>query len=258
VSQPAEQFAERFTDSLLEQRGPEVRARYLDTPQAGLYFPVGADVPESLTHLDLRTLLYQLLKDYLGPEVTVGSDQFVYFDAADPIRALAPDVYVQLQKQTLPVKSWKVWERGAPEVAVEILSESDSEELPWSKKLERYRSLGITELVRFDPEMSGAGALRVWHRVNDQLLERQIESLPVPSLVLNLSWAVAEAEGYPNALRFVVGPEKQLFPTRIEAQQVEAQRATVEAQRADSEALAREAAEVRVRELEALLRASKS
>jgi Uma2 family endonuclease len=237
------------------------RPRYLESVQSRLTFPESADVPESLLHLELRTLLYQLLKDHLGLECTVGSDQFVYYDAADPTRSLAPDVYVQKRKQSDWVRSWKVWERGAPELAVEILSESDAPELAWNVKLERYRSLGIRELVRFDARAEAAPPLRIWHRVQDDLLEREIESLPCPSLVLPLHWVVAPADGHPRALRIATGESgKPLVLTRREARdaesqraQQEAQRAQQEAQRAQQERAGREDAEARVRELERLL-----
>lgn len=86
----------------------------------------------------LRTLLYQLLKDYLGSGATVGSDPCVYY-ASDPRKAVAPDVYVQLRAPIGKLESWKVWERGAPDVAVEILSDSDASELAWAKKTPSLR-----------------------------------------------------------------------------------------------------------------------
>jgi Uma2 family endonuclease len=233
----------------------------LDSVVNALVFPESADVPESLLHLDLRTLLYQLLKDYLGSEATVGSDQFIYYDAADPKRVLAPDVYVQLSSQSTPIRSWKVWERGAPEVAVEIVSESDASQSAWLAKLEQYRSLGVRELIRFDPEGTSPAAIRIWHRVNDDLLERHVEALPCASLVLNLHWVVAPGEGYPNTLRIASGSDGgALILTRAESRNAEAlraqlaaDRAQLAAARADAEAAARQAAETRIRELEALL-----
>jgi hypothetical protein len=41
-------------------------------------------VLETQLHFELRILLYQLLCDHLGLDATVGSDQFVHYDAADP------------------------------------------------------------------------------------------------------------------------------------------------------------------------------
>lgn len=221
---------------------PDERPRYLtaDTP---LHFPESAEMPESELHLELRTLLYHLLKDYLGQGATVGSEQFVYYDASDPKKALAPDVYVQLQPAAAKIKSWKVWERGAPDVAVEVLSDSDAPELAWSEKLRRYQALGVSELVCFSPE--APVSLRVWDRVEGRLRERAVEDLRAASLVLELTWVVAPAEGNRLALR-LQQPSGQLVPTRVEAYQAEAKAREVEVK-------AREAAETRVRELEQLL-----
>lgn len=62
-------------------------------------FPVEEQVPETELHLELRVLLYHLLKDYLGASATVGSDQFIYYDASNPAQVLAPDVYVCTRPQ---------------------------------------------------------------------------------------------------------------------------------------------------------------
>jgi len=93
------------------------RPRYLE-PFVPVIFPEEAELPETQLHLDLRTLLYHLLSDYLGLEATVGSEQFVYFDASDPKQVVAPDVLVRLDPRGDKIRSWKTWERGAPEVAV--------------------------------------------------------------------------------------------------------------------------------------------
>src|SRR5690606_2767051 len=74
---------------------PAPAPRYLEQ-RPPIYFPDCEKVPESDLHLELRTLLYLLLKDTWGHACTVGSDQFLYFDAEDPRQCLAPDAYVGL------------------------------------------------------------------------------------------------------------------------------------------------------------------
>ena len=108
-------------------------------------------MPETKRHLRLRTLLFQLLDFAFADQASIGSDQFVYFDASNPSRCLAPDLFVRLGQPDTQFGSWKVWERGRPELAVEILSDSDTPEPAWDTKLERYHALGVEELVRFDP-----------------------------------------------------------------------------------------------------------
>jgi Uma2 family endonuclease len=117
-------------------------------------------VSETKRHLEARTTLYLLLKDAL-PGDAIGSDQFVYPDASNPRKCLSPDVFVKLgaQSQRAPLAgareasfdNWKIWERGAPDVAVEIVSASDRSDAEWAVKFERYPASGIGEVVRFDP-----------------------------------------------------------------------------------------------------------
>jgi Uma2 family endonuclease len=211
-------------------------------------FPEEAEVPETQVHFELRVLLYQLLCDHLGLDAIVGSDQFVYYDAGDPSRCVAPDVYVQLKPSAGKIRSWKSWERGSPDVAVEIVSPSDAPQLAWSEKLQRYQSLGVHELVRFHPEAGpGKPMLRIWDRVEGGLLERDLQAGPCHSSVLDVRWVVAGADDHAQALRITQGSDSDaLVPTRKEARQAEA-----EARRAEAEA--RQAAEQRVRELEAEL-----
>lgn len=208
-------------------------------------------MPETQVHFELRVLLYQLLCDHLGLEATVGSDQFVYYDAADPSRCVAPDIYVQLKAPAGKIRSWKVWERGAPDVAVEVVSPSDAPQTPWAEKLARYQSMGVRELVRFAPEARpGEPLLRVWDRVDGALLERELDAGPCQcrSSVMDIRWVVAVADDQAIALRFTAGLDSEvLVLTRREARQAEA-----EAREAEAEA--RSAAEQRVRELEAELR----
>lgn len=230
-----------------ESLPPQKRPRYIEAG-VPLDFPVEEQVPETELHLELRVLLYQLLKDYLGASATVGSDQFVYFNAADPTQVLAPDVYVCTRPQPDLIKAWKVWERGTPEVAVEIISASDSRDRAWSTKLARYNALGVQELLRFEPEAAPDQCLRVWDRVDGRLLERQSQAGEAqPSLVLGLYWVLAPAERHSLALRIATSEAPDaLVPTRME-------RAALEASARIAAEEERNAALQRVRELEALL-----
>ena len=72
-----------------------------------------AEVPEGTAHLIVCTFLYGLLKFALGPEHSVGSDQFVYWNASNPRRKLSPDVFVRLGVQQAMFGSWKTWASSA-------------------------------------------------------------------------------------------------------------------------------------------------
>src|SRR5512147_371048 len=126
---------------------PAHARRYVRPPQP-IHFPVEEQVPETRRHLLQRTALFQVIQDTFGAHATVGSEQFVYWDPTDPRQCCAPDVFVRLGQPDGDFGCWKVWERGAPDLAVEIISASDATDRPWTAKLERYRRLGVRELVR--------------------------------------------------------------------------------------------------------------
>jgi len=149
-------------------------------------------MPEGYEHLVVRTFLFRLLSFALGPEHTVGSEQFVYWIASDPSRSLAPDVFVRLNTpHPRQLGKWQTWEHGgAPDLAVEIVSPNEYAGRAWEKKLADYHELGIKELVRFDPEAREGERLRVWDRVEGDLVERRIVEDRTPCLTLGLGWTV--------------------------------------------------------------------
>lgn len=246
----------------MNQSGPE-KFEYV-RPLRPLHFPGEALVPEFQRHLELRTALYQLLSYYLRGRATVGSDQFLYFDASDPKVCLAPDVVLQLGGDGSEITSWKTWERGTPDLAIEIASRSDAPEVPWKVKLARYHRLGVRELVRFNQK--ARQELRVWDYVEGDLAERKlVPGVPVPCRVLGLWWVLVEHERWGAMLRLAHDPQgSELVKTQTEteialrqaeaaARQAEAAARQAEAARHLAEAEARRAAETRVQELEAEL-----
>ena len=174
--------------------------RYLRIP-VPVRFPDSESVPESGVHLRLRTALWSMLRLALRERSIVGSDQFLYWDPTDPRQCLAPDVLVWLGAPDRPFSSWKVWERGAPHLAVEIVSESDARDRPWERKLEAYRHSGVVELVRFDAE-DEQFPLRLWDRVEGDLVEREVSKRELEySDVLGLFWLVEPAPELTSMLR---------------------------------------------------------
>ena len=196
-----------------------------------VHFPEEDEVGESNLHLDCRTILYQLLRDLLGTEHSVCSDQFVYWDAADTRRVLAPDVCVRLGTPHAWIDSWKVWERGAPQLAVEIVSASDAGEIPWEQKLARYASCGVLELVRFDPAAEVGDRLRVWDRIEGDLVERAVTGDATPCVTLDLHWVIAPADLVPAALRLArdAGGDDLLLTQREKAETAATRIAELEA-----------------------------
>ena len=220
--------------------------RYLRAP-VPVHFPVHEQVPESGVHLRLRTALWSMLRLAFGDRAMVGSDQFLYWDPTDPKQCLAPDVLVWLGAPDRPFASWKVWERGAPHLAIEVISSIDRTDRPWARRLKAYQRSGVLELVRFDPE-DPQHPLRLWDRLEGDLVEREVSRSELErSDLLGLYWLVEPSTDLGQALRLcrdAAGRDRLLSDE-------EAHRAAAQAQQAEVEA--RHAAEARVRELEAEL-----
>ncbi|CAN5924345.1 hypothetical protein BH11MYX4_BH11MYX4_62670 [soil metagenome] len=179
-------------------------------------------------HYNLCKALYEILRAACGPEHTVGADQFVYFDAADPRRCLAPDAFVTLGVRDHDFDSYLAWEEGTPELAFEVLSPSDTpERWPFAEKLLRYRALGVRELVTFDVDAPSGQRLRIWDRLEHDLVERVVEGERTPCVTLGLTLLVGPilvdgGQEYPAALRLAGGPEGDLVLTEAEGRAAEA------------------------------------
>jgi Uma2 family endonuclease len=241
---------------------PRHELRYVRAPEP-VEFPEQELVPESMSHFMLRTFLFRALRFALGPNHRVGSDQFLYWNAADAKRNLAPDAVVRMNVPHARFKTWKTWEEGGvPDLAVEIVSESDRRS--WNEKLGDYREIGVKEVVRFDPAARDGQRLQVWDRVDEDLIERIVANDRTPCLTLGLNWVVLPVEDEPIGLR-LVDDEGRLLEVPEEAseraREAEAEartraeaRARDEAEARAAESQARAQAETRVRELEEQLR----
>jgi hypothetical protein len=195
--------------------------RYIRPPRP-LRFPVSDEGGETKWHLEVRTLMYQYLLHGFSSRAHVGSQQFVYWNAADPQLWLAPDAFVRLGGPDDAFATWNVWERGAPHVAVEIESlvdwppppDEDARNRDWIARLEKYRSLGVRELLRFDPE-NDPRVLRIWDRIDNDLLERA--GPDNVSKVLPGYWLVVNDQELGPTLRLSHDAEgKDLFLTPTE------------------------------------------
>jgi Uma2 family endonuclease len=180
------------------------------------------DMGEGELHGRLCELIYQVLRAAVGKDATVGKDHFIYWDGADSKRKCAPDAFVKLN---LPkrgkIESWKTWERGTPELCIEILSRSDTQEkLTLREKLVRFHALGTCEVVAFDADARQGRRLRAWDRVDGDLVERVVVGERTPCRTLG-GWFVVtpyEPEEISAALRLAHDPQgKQLVLTQAES-----------------------------------------
>ena len=188
---------------------------YVEAPRP-VHFPVQESleeaVPETKRHLEARTTLYLLLKDAFAGRA-LGSEQFVYWDPRDPRKCLSPDAFLKMDCSDEAFDTWKVWERGAPDIAVEIVSASDKSASDWAEKLERYEGCGVRELVRFDPD-DPSRPIRVWDRVSGSLLERDKDDPHLPvCAALGHFWVVKPSAFGPQLRLARDRAGRDLFPT---------------------------------------------
>ncbi|MBX3224274.1 MAG: Uma2 family endonuclease [Labilithrix sp.] len=199
-----------------------LRARSLQhvRPVVPLDFPSSEPESEHMgqggRHYRMCKALYEILRAAAGDEHTVSSDAFVYFDAGDPNRKLAPDGAVKLGIRQHDFDSWKTWESGAPELAFEILSPSDSpERWTFEDKLLRYRALGVTELVVFHADGEHGARLRVWDRIDGDLVERTVTGEATPCLTLDAHLVVGPLDDLAACVRLAHDSDgRRLYPPK--------------------------------------------
>jgi len=188
-------------------------------------------VPETKRHLEARTTLYLVLrkayeqglsshekKADLPPNIAIGSEQFVYFDAKDASKCFSPDAFVKLDSSERNFDKWLVWEQGILDLVVEIVSESDRGTNVWDEKLAKYQTSGVQEVVRFDA--LERDAITVWDRIGTKLIERSRNGLTSHECkTLGLYWTVETNPTYGPQLRLARDREcKQLLPTPDEGE----------------------------------------
>jgi len=187
-------------------------------------FPSNLKVGVTKRRTELRILLYQCLRFNLGGLARIGCNQFVYWDPSAPSSWVAPDAFVCFGAPDERFDSWKVWERGVPEVALEIVdpicdfgaSFAAAAEPGWEHKLESYRRIGVSELLRFEPD-SPDQPLRVWDRAGDQLVERPLKARCAYSPSLRGFWLALPDSELEVTLRLSRDEHgKRLFPTPAE------------------------------------------
>ncbi len=99
--------------------------------------------------IDLKRALQSRFAEV--PDVYVEGNMFLYYEEGVPSACVAPDVFVikGVAKDT-PRRVYKLWEEGpAPSFALEVTSEHTRRED--EKKKKQYRNLGVEEYFLFDP-----------------------------------------------------------------------------------------------------------
>jgi Uma2 family endonuclease len=221
------------------------------------------------------------------PDVYVSGNLFIYYSEGDPRAVVAPDVFVVFGAEKRDRPSYKLWEEPkAPDFVLEITSQSTRSEDQESKP-QTYAQLGVREYVQYDPTGDYLKPpLQGLHLVADTYEPLPISERPQGRLVLYSAVLGLELHVEDGQLHFYALETGQKLLTHHEAEQarlqaeqarleaehgrlraeqarlqaeqgrVQAEQARLQAEeRASQEATLRQAAEARVAELEAQLRA---
>ena len=229
-------------------------------PVQPLFFPEQEPEHERLgqhpRHYDLCRFLYEILAAAVGDAHAVAGDMFVYWAPTNPRQCRAPDAAIKLglpQRRLVEHPSWKTWELGAPDLAVEILSLSDTRER-WTldEKRDAYRDMGVREFIVFDVDAPVGQRVRAWDHIDGDFVERVVSEERTPCLTLSLAlgrsfdWVVAPIHEHAAGLRLLDREAGTVVPTDRELADRERVLRDLETARAES-------AEARVAELEAAL-----
>ncbi len=217
-------------------------------------YPTEDGVPMAETDAQAIPLIYAVagLRDYFldQPDVYVSGNLLIYYEEGNVKASVAPDTFVVFGVPDRIRPIYKVWEEGkSPDFVLEITSRH-TRHRDQGPKRELYESLGVREYWQYDPTgdylQPPLRGLRLVRGEYEALPETRLGdgSLVMYSAVLGLEVRIEEGE-----LRFhhpESGDILTLTEQRLAKQQAEA--------RLEREAAARQAAEARVAELEALLR----
>lgn len=203
---------------------PALRATSLghDRPVVPLRFP--AEEPEdehlgqSKRHFELCAALYEMIGRVVGKDDAKGADQFVYYDGGNPRRCVAPDAFVKRGVRDWKFDRWKTWEHGAPDVAFEVLSPSDTpERWTFKDKLKRYRALGVRELIVANLDAPEDRRLRAWDLVDDRLVERRVKRDRTRCATLGVYVLIDEVDEYAVGVRLAYDAKgSRRVPTNAE------------------------------------------
>lgn len=202
-------------------------------------------------------------------DVYVSGNLFIYYEEDNPEAVVAPDVFVVFGVEKRQRSSYMLWLEGskAPNFVLEILSKSTrSKDL--GPKRGTYAFLGVSEYFLYDPTGEAMNSpLKGLRLVRENYEQIPFNTLPDGSLSVQSQVLGLELRVESRQLHFYNPTTSKKLLNLQEAEQAlheaklalhEAEQSLREAQaRADAEAVARQAAEARIAELEAQLRFGK-
>jgi Putative restriction endonuclease len=199
-------------------------------------------VAETFTYLYAIVTTLEVLRQYLaGRQATVLSDQYLYYVQGFPKFRVAPDIMVIFDVKPGGRDSYKIWEEGqVPKVIFEIASEATQEDDRTGKKT-LYEGLGVEEYWLFDPKGKWIEEKLLGYRLVEEVYQPILDRRSLP-LQLQI-----EVEGEVLGFYREDTGEKLLIPDELAIALQERNK------QLDREAISRQKAEQRVKELESIL-----
>jgi Uma2 family endonuclease len=217
-------------------------APYVTLPPTQAELPCDDGIPmETQRHKYQMDLLIETLELWLAQREDgfVSGNMFVYYSMAQVRNKdfKGPDFFVVLDIPKGERRSWVVWEEGkAPDVVIELLSESTAQADKNEKKLIYQNQMRVPEYFWFDPfNPDDWAGFSIQQGVYQPLVPNERNQLVSQSLGLGLQRWQGKYRGVETVWLRWATLEGELLPTAAEIAQQEHQRAEQERQRAEQE-----------------------
>ncbi|NMG08248.1 Uma2 family endonuclease [Brasilonema sp. UFV-L1] len=217
-------------------------APYLTLPPTQAELPCDDGIPmETQRHKYQMDLLIETLEFWLAQREDgyVSGNMFVYYSLAQVRNKdfKGPDFFVVLGVPKGERRSWVVWEEGkAPDVVIELLSESTAAADKNEKKLIYQNQMRVPEYFWFDPfHPDDWAGFSIQQGVYQPLVPNQQNQLVSQSLGLGLQKWQGKYRGVDTVWLRWATLDGELLPTGMEIAQQEHQLAEQERQRAEQE-----------------------
>ena len=239
-------------------------APYVTLPPTQAELPYDDGIPmESPRHKVQMDLLIDSLLPKLAERTDgfVGGNMFVYFSLAQVKNQdfRGPDFFAVLEVPKGERRSWVVWEEGkAPDVVIELLSDSTAEQDKNEKKLIYQNQLRVSEYFWFDPfKPNDWAGFFLQKGVYQPLVPDDQNQLVSQSLGLALQRWQGSYKGIDATWLRWATLKGELLPTYEEQERLRAEqerlRAEQERFRAEQERLRAESAESQLQQLQSQL-----
>ena len=217
-------------------------------PPAAIEYPSGDGKPMAENDAQLLAMLYAIgaLRVHYRDrsDVYVSGDLLMYYEKGNPRMSVAPDVFVVFGVEDRMRQRYLIWKEGkGPDFVLEVASKSTWRE-DLGPKRDLYARLGVKEYWQYDPTGEYfTPVLQGLRLAGDAYVHQLAVKSPDGALTLTSETLGLELRAQGGEMRFRDPATGQVLLSQYEEHVARRE-----------EAAARQAAEARVTELEALLR----